>query len=179
MISLEQIQQLEIRVKRAVVTIQSLTEEKKTLEKRIVDLESELEAFQREASDHKANEEQLEVSIQGVLDILDEIDQDTQDADLEKAPLYDFVETNFEAPDEPEPVETNTETPDELAEEESSIEETVVTEESNEDDSSQKTVGPVVIDENDETIMQDDSNDSPSDDGNQSDEDAFPGLEIF
>lgn len=75
MISLEQVRQLDTRVKKAVTAVRSLTLENADLKRQITELEIQLDALRREASDRKADEKQLEVSFQGLIDVLDGMDE--------------------------------------------------------------------------------------------------------
>ena len=77
MISLEQVRQLDIRVKKAVTAVKGLSAENADLKRRIAELEARLDELTREASDRQADEQRLEVSLQGVLDVLDEVDDET------------------------------------------------------------------------------------------------------
>ena len=72
MISLEQVRQLDIRVKKAVAALKTLSAENAALKQRIGELQNEEAA-------RAADEEQLEVSLQGVLDVLDEVDEETSE----------------------------------------------------------------------------------------------------
>ena len=72
MISLEQVQQLDIRVKKAVAAVKTLSAENSALKQRIAELQNEEAA-------RAADEQQLEVSLQGVLDVLDEVDEETSE----------------------------------------------------------------------------------------------------
>ena len=72
MISLEQVRHLDIRVKKAVAALKTLSAENAALKQRIGELQNEEAA-------RAADEEQLEVSLQGVLDVLDEVDEETSE----------------------------------------------------------------------------------------------------
>ena len=72
MISLEQVRQLDIRVKKAVAAVKTLSAENAALKQRIGELQNEEAA-------RAADEQQLEVSLQGVLDVLDEVDEETSE----------------------------------------------------------------------------------------------------
>jgi hypothetical protein len=82
-ISLEQVRQLDIRVKKAVTAVKSFSAENSALKQQISELEARLDELRREASDRKADEEQLEVSLQGVLDVLDEVTGETSEVEPE------------------------------------------------------------------------------------------------
>jgi hypothetical protein len=66
---------LDTRVKKAVTAVRSLTLENTDLKRQITELETQLDALHREASDRKADEQQLEVSFQGLIDVLDGMDE--------------------------------------------------------------------------------------------------------
>ena len=89
MIKLEQILQLEIRVKKAVEVIKSLRAQKEDFQRQIAGLESDLEKLRNEATERSSSEEQLEMSLQGVIDILDEVDQTAEEAIPESLPGND------------------------------------------------------------------------------------------
>ena len=72
MISLEQVQQLDIRVKKAVAAVKTLSAENSALKQRIAELQNEEAA-------RAADEQQIEVSLQGVLDVLDEVNEETSE----------------------------------------------------------------------------------------------------
>jgi FtsZ-binding cell division protein ZapB len=76
-VSLEQIKQLDIRVKKAVTLIKDLTSENQKLKDRISSLETELQELKTEKDSLKAEEERLQVSLQGVLDTLDQVEDET------------------------------------------------------------------------------------------------------
>jgi len=76
-ISLEQVRQLDIRVKKAVTAVKTLSTENTALKQQIADLEAQVDELRLEASTRQADEQQLEVSLQGVLDVLDEVDDET------------------------------------------------------------------------------------------------------
>lgn len=73
-ISLEQVQQLDTRVKKAVSTIKTLNLENANLKEQIAELEIQLESVQKEISSRKVDEEQIEEGLQGVLNLLEEVD---------------------------------------------------------------------------------------------------------
>jgi FtsZ-binding cell division protein ZapB len=75
LISLEQVRQLDTRVKKAVTAVRSLTLENADLKRQITELETQLDTLRREASDRKADEKRLEVSFQGLIDVLDGMDE--------------------------------------------------------------------------------------------------------
>ncbi len=93
MISLEQVRQLDIRVKKAVTAVKSFSAENSVLKQQIVELEARLDELRREASDRKADEEQLEVSLQGVLDVLDEVNGETSEVEPEPPADNYVIET--------------------------------------------------------------------------------------
>lgn len=93
MISLEQVRQLDIRVKKAVTAMKTLSAENEALKNRIAELEADLDQLQREATNRKADEEKLEVSLQGVLDVLDEVDDKTSDVEPEPPEDNYVIET--------------------------------------------------------------------------------------
>ena len=93
MISLEQVRQLDIRVKKAVTAVKTLSTENSALNQQIAELEARLDELRREASDRKADEEQLEVSLQGVLDVLDEVDGETSEVEPEPPADNYVIET--------------------------------------------------------------------------------------
>jgi chromosome segregation ATPase len=103
-ISLDQIRQLDIRVKKAVTAVKSLSAENAALKQQINHLEARLDELSREASSRKADEEQLEVSLQNVLDVLDEVDSET--AGMEPEPPADS--NIIEAVSDPENSEADT-----------------------------------------------------------------------
>ena len=83
MISLEQVRQLDIRVKKAVTAVKTLSAENSALKLQIAELEARLDELRKEASDRKADEQELEVSLQGVLDVLDEVNSETSEMEPE------------------------------------------------------------------------------------------------
>lgn len=93
MISLEQVRQLDIRVKKAVAAVKNLSMENAQLKARIAGLEGQLENLSNEASSRKADEQELEVSLQGVLDVLDEVDSETSGLDPEPPEDNYVIET--------------------------------------------------------------------------------------
>ena len=90
MISLEQVRQLDIRVKKTVTAVKNLSGKNNALKKRNTKLEHQLEELNKEASTRKASEQELEVSLQGVLDVLDEVDRETSNIEPE-APEENYV----------------------------------------------------------------------------------------
>ena len=101
MISLEQIRQLDIRVKKAVSAVKSLSAENSALKQQIAGLEAQLIELNKEASERKADEVQLEVSLQSVLDVLDEVDKETSEIEPEPPEDNYVIETVPES-EEPE-----------------------------------------------------------------------------
>ena len=83
MISLEQVKQLDLRVKKAVNAIKVLSTENSVLKQQVKELEARLGALSKEATERRADEEQLEVSLQSVLDTLDEVDGETSEIEPE------------------------------------------------------------------------------------------------
>ena len=138
MISLEQVRQLDIRVKKAVTAVKKLSSENAALEQQVTELETHLDELRKEASDRKADEEQLEMSFQGVLDVLDEVNGETSDSNVvetvpedKKSPLEenDSKDDILFAAEEPmSPETTETDESDEPAATESQ-EETIESEE--------------------------------------------------
>ncbi len=103
MISLEQVRQLDIRVKKAVTTVKSLSTENSVLKQQVKELEARLGELSKEATTRKADEEQLEVSLQSVLDVLEEVDSETSGIEPEPPANNDIIETVAEPdPDEEE-----------------------------------------------------------------------------
>jgi hypothetical protein len=92
-ISLEQVRQLDIRVKKAVTAVKTFSAENSALKKQNAELEARLDELRREASDRKADEEQLEVSLQGVLDVLDEVNGETSEVEPEPPADNYVIET--------------------------------------------------------------------------------------
>jgi len=102
-ISLEQVRQLDIRVKKAVTAVKALSTENSVLKQQVKDLEARLDELSREATTRKADEEQLEVSLQSVLDVLEEVDSETSGIEPEPPADNDIIETVVETePDEEE-----------------------------------------------------------------------------
>jgi len=99
-ISLEQIKQLDIRVKKAVTAVKTLSAGNSALEKQVKELEAQLIELNKEASERKADEEQLEVSLQSVLDVLDEVDDETSEIEPEPPADNYVIETVSEQEDE-------------------------------------------------------------------------------
>jgi len=99
-ISLEQVQQLDMRVKKAVSTIKTLNLENADLKKRIAEMEIQLDDIQKEVSNRKADEEQLEEGLQGVLNILNEVvdDEPSEHRAPEEDPHDDHGAVNDESP---------------------------------------------------------------------------------
>jgi chromosome segregation ATPase len=93
MISLEQVRQLDIRVKKAVSAVKTLSAENSALKQQISELEARLDELRREASDRQANEQEIEVGLQGVLDVLDEVDGETADVEPEPPAENYVIET--------------------------------------------------------------------------------------
>lgn len=93
MISLEQVRQLDIRVKKAVSAVKSLSAENSALKQQISELEARLAELRREASDRQANEQEIEVGLQGVLDVLDEVDGETAKMESEPPAENHVIET--------------------------------------------------------------------------------------
>ena len=128
MISLEQVRQLDIRVKKAVAAVKKLSSENAVLKQPVTVLESQVDELRKEASDRKADEEQLEMSFQGVLDVLDEVNGETSDSNVvetvpedKKSPLEendskDDILFAAEEPMSPETTETETETEEDAEE---------------------------------------------------------------
>ncbi len=89
MISLEQIQQLDVRVRKAVAALKALSAENAELKQKLAEMESRVETLNQEAGHRMADEERLEISLQGVLDVLDQVDDEmggSQEAKAPKAP---------------------------------------------------------------------------------------------
>ncbi len=103
MISLDQVRQLETRIKKIVDFVKALNAENETNKRRVEELEADLDKLRSEAMKHQADEEKLEVSFQGVINILDEVEETT--AGLE-SPVSDKKDI---ANDLPEPVLEKTE----------------------------------------------------------------------
>jgi FtsZ-binding cell division protein ZapB len=101
MISLEQVRQLDIRVKKAVSAVKVLSAENSALKQQIAELEARLAELRREASDRQANEQQIEVGLQGVLDVLDEVDGETADVEPEPPAENYIIETVQDESEEP------------------------------------------------------------------------------
>ena len=101
MISLEQIRQLDISVKKAVTALKKLSSENTALKQQVTELEARLDELRREASDRIADEEQLEVSLQGVLDVLDEVNSETSELESEPPAENDILETVPEPEESP------------------------------------------------------------------------------
>ncbi len=93
MISLEQVRQLDIRVKKAVTAVKNLSAENSALKSEIEELKSKLEELSSEAAGRLAEEQKLEVSLQGVLDALDEVDGETLDVEPEPPADNYVIET--------------------------------------------------------------------------------------
>lgn len=103
MISLDQVRQLETRIKKIVDFVKALSAENETNKRRVEELEADLDKLRSEAMKHQADEEKLEASFQGVINILDEVEETT--AGFE-SPVSDEEDT---ANDLPEPVLEETE----------------------------------------------------------------------
>ncbi|MDT8297126.1 MAG: cell division protein ZapB, partial [Spirochaetaceae bacterium] len=101
MISLEQVRQLDIRVKKAVSAVKALSAENSALKQQISELEARLAELLREASDRQANEQEIEVGLQGVLDVLDEVDGETANVEPEPPAENYVIETVRDEPSEP------------------------------------------------------------------------------
>ncbi|MCK5248423.1 MAG: cell division protein ZapB [Spirochaetaceae bacterium] len=101
MISLEQVRQLDIRVKKAVTAVKKLSSENTALKQQVTELETHLDELRKEAFDRKADEEQLEMSFQGVLDVLDEVNGETSELEPEPPADQNVVETMPEAEKSP------------------------------------------------------------------------------
>jgi hypothetical protein len=102
-ISLEQVRQLDIRVKKAVTAVKTLSTENSVLKQQIADLEARLDELDKEASNRIADEQQLEVSLQGVLDVLDEVDGETSKIEPEPPGANYVIETVPEPETVPDP----------------------------------------------------------------------------
>jgi len=102
-ISLEQVRQLDIRVKKAVTAVKSLSTENSVLKQQVKELEARLDELSKEASERKTDEAELEVSLQSVLDVLDEVDGETSDMEPEP-PADNYVIDTVPEPEEPEVV---------------------------------------------------------------------------
>ena len=107
MISLEQVRQLDIRVKKAVTALKNVSAENSALKAEIAELKTKLDELNTEAAGRKADEQELEVSLQGVLDVLDEVDGET--SEVEPEPPADNYVVETAAPDD-EPAEETEET---------------------------------------------------------------------
>ena len=105
MISLEQVRQLDIRVKKAVSTVKTLTAENTELKQKITDLEAQISELTDEAEGRRASEQELEVSLQGVLDVLDEVDDETADIEPE-APTENYTIATVALTDESDGTES-------------------------------------------------------------------------
>lgn len=104
MISLEQVRQLDIRVRKAVSVIRDLTEKNEELKQQITALESRLEQLDAEASGRQADEQQIEVGLQGVLDVLDEVEM--PDTELPEDPKVIQADTRLPESDGSDPEDT-------------------------------------------------------------------------
>ncbi len=118
MISLEQVRQLDIRVKKAVAAVKALSTENSVLKQQVQDLEARLDELSKEATTRIADEEQLEVSLQSVLDTLDEVDSETSGIEPEPPADNSIIETAAEPETDEEevffsPEETEAEVKDE------------------------------------------------------------------
>lgn len=105
MISLEQIQQLDVRVRKAVTALKALSAENAELKQKLAEMESRIETLNQEAGHRMADEERLEISLQGVLDVLDQVDDEmggSQEAKASKAPEAGRSQAGSPPPPEPE-----------------------------------------------------------------------------
>ena len=74
MISLAQVKKLELRVREVVDVLRVQSTENASLRQRINELETELDELRNEISSHRADEKQIEAGLQGVFDMLDQVD---------------------------------------------------------------------------------------------------------
>ncbi|PIE04715.1 MAG: hypothetical protein CSA76_02740 [Spirochaetales bacterium] len=106
MISLEQVRQLDIRVKKAVSALQTANAENASLKQRLAVLEAEIQELTKEAGNRKAEEERLEISLQGVLDVLDQVDDESASSSY----ISEETEEEAEEDSRPDPDEADSET---------------------------------------------------------------------
>ena len=77
MINLEQVRQLEDRIKKAIALIKTLRLENEEFKQRTDALEAERDKLRDEAEARQVEEKKLEAGLQDCLDILDEVDETT------------------------------------------------------------------------------------------------------